>query len=198
MDRRVWMIAGIVLIFGLGFITYQQFTAPPIMNGSVISPTKIAPDFTLDSDHGEIRLSDLRGKLVLLYFGYTYCPDVCPTTMLTLKQAVAESGLDANELQVIFITVDPGRDTAERVGTYARYFNPSFEGLSGSQDQIARVADDYQIHFHYNDSESSTNYTVDHTSYILVIDRQGNQRLIWPHGMEADKIASDLKALVNE
>ncbi len=198
MDRRVWMIAGMVLLLGLGFITFQQVTAPTILNGSPLSPAKIAPDFTLESDRGEIRLSDYRGKLVLLYFGYTYCPDVCPTTMLTLKQAVADSGLSSNDLQVFFITVDPVRDTVERTGSYARYFNPSFDGLSGTQDQIAQVASDYQIHYHYNDSESATNYTVDHTSYILAIDRQGNQRLIWPHGMEADKIASDLKALMGE
>ena len=118
--------------------------------------------------------------------------------MLTLKQALADSGLSAEEYQVLFITVDPARDTAERMGTYARYFNPSFEGLSGSPEEIARVAGDYQIHYHYNDSESATNYTVDHTSYILVIDRLGNQRLIWPHGLETDQIAADLKVLVEE
>lgn len=198
MDRRVWMIAGIILLVGLGFITYQQVSAPPILNGSIITPTKSAPDFTLESDRGPISLSDYRGKLVLLYFGYTYCPDVCPTTMLTLKQAVEVSGLNSDDLQVFFITVDPKRDTAERMGTYAGYFNPSFAGLTGTADQIARVATDYEIHYHYNDSESPTNYTVDHTSYILAIDRLGNQRLIWPHGMEAEQIASDLKALVKE
>lgn len=198
MDRRVWMIAGITLLLGLALIAYQQVTAPPLLNGNPVTPEKPAPEFTLDSDHGSVRLSDFRGKLVLLYFGYTYCPDVCPTTMLTLKQALAASGLSAQDYQVLFITVDPARDTAERMGTYARYFNPAFEGLTGTQEEIARVAGDYQIHYHYNDSESDTNYTVDHTSYILVIDRLGNQRLIWPHGLETDKIAADLKVLVNE
>lgn len=198
MDRRVIIIASVVLLIGLAFITYQQVNAPPIYHGSVYATPKPAVDFTLQSDQGPVRLSDLRGRFVLLYFGYTYCPDVCPTTLANLKKAVEQAGRAAENFQVVFISVDPRRDTPARMGEYVRYFNPEFIGITGTQEEISGVTANFGIHYHLNDSESETSYTVDHTSVVIVIDPQGNQRLVWPHAATAQDMATDMKALVKQ
>lgn len=198
MDRRVFIIAGVVLLLGLGFIGYQQLTAPPVYYGVYFDPPTSVPDFTLLSDHGEISLSDFRGQYVMLYFGYTFCPDVCPATLSTLKNAFEKAGSAGEQFQVIFISVDPRRDTPERLGEYSRYFNPSFIGATGSLDDIIRITDEYGIHFHYNDAESQEYYTVDHTSVVLLIDRAGNEQMLWPHEATAKDIASDMKNLVRQ
>lgn len=196
MDRRVIAIAGAVLLIGLAFITYQQVSAPPVYHGSVYAEPKPATDFTLQSDQGPVRLSDLRGQLVLLYFGYTYCPDVCPTTLGNLKKAFQQAGKAADNFQVVFISVDPRRDTPARLGEYARFFNPEFIGVTGSEEDISTITADFGIHYHLNDSESDTSYTVDHTSVVIVIDPQGNQLLVWPHDITPKDMAIDMKNLV--
>jgi protein SCO1/2 len=195
MDRRILLIAILVFALGLSWIGYRQLSAPPIYHGTFFDPAQPAADFTLQSDRGPLSLRDFRGKYVMIYFGYTFCPDVCPTTLSTVKQALEKAGKAGEKFQFIFISVDPRRDTPQRLGEYARYFNPSFIGVTGSEAEIAKTAADFFIHYYLNDSESSENYTVDHTSVVQVVDPEGNLVLIWPHDAIAKDMAADIKSL---
>jgi protein SCO1/2 len=124
------------------------------------------------------------GKIVLLYFGYTYCPDVCPLTLGKLAQTVQGLGASAQNIQVIFISVDPERDTLQKLGQYARGFDPGFIGVTGTPQAIASVAHNYGIFYQKTDIQSPTNYLITHTSVVSVIDRQGRWRLLWPEELE--------------
>jgi protein SCO1/2 len=176
-------------------IAYYQFAAPAGLHGSSIEPPQPVADFTLQSADGPVSLSDFRGKFVLLYFGYTYCPDVCPATLSTLDKALARAGDVADKFQVVFISVDPNRDNPKRLAEYARFFNPAFIGITGSREEIDRVTQTFGIYYRLNDDKSKEDYTVDHTSRIIVIDPEGNMRLLWSHEVSDIDIAADLKTL---
>jgi protein SCO1/2 len=191
-------LLGILLVAGLGFGIYQAFFAAPSFNGMVIDPPEPAPEFTLDSDHGPVKLADFQGRYILLYFGYSYCPDVCPSTLSDMKRVVNAVDPESALLQGIYVSVDPRRDTPGRMGEFSRFYHPSFIGLSGSMEVISQTASAYDIVFRYNDAESTTNYTVDHTSRITVIDPQGRVRLHWEHGTTSDEMISDLRQLMRE
>lgn len=131
-------------------------------------------EFTLQSLSGPVSLKDFRGKVTLLYFGYTMCPDVCPTNLSMLSNALMQ--LDDNELsqvQGIFISVDPQRDTMERLSEYTHYFHPSLIGLSSTPEIIKELADRYGVAFQKVVQDSATNYVVDHSSETYVVDQQG-------------------------
>lgn len=160
------------------------------------SPTQ-ATDFTLTSQTGEpVSLSDLRGKLVLLYFGYTFCPDVCPTTLSTLNQALELMGKKADDVQVVMVSVDPERDTPEVLANYLSNFNPSFMGLTGTHDQIASAATGLGVFFEKHEGSAATGYLVDHTASVMALDQQGRLRLVIPFETSAEDIASDLTQLL--
>lgn len=160
------------------------------------SPTQ-ATDFTLTSQTGEpVSLSDLRGKLVLLYFGYTFCPDVCPTTLSTLNQALELMGKKADDVQVVMVSVDPERDTPEVLANYLSNFNPSFMGLTGTHDQIASAATGLGVFFEKHEGSAETGYLVDHTASVMALDQQGRLRLVIPFETSAEDIASDLTQLL--
>ena len=132
--RNLWFILflGVLLAAMAGY----EFLLPKKLHGEVIKPPKPMPDFTLQSTKGPVSLSSFRGKLVILYFGYTSCPDLCPTTLAMLHQAVEALGNKAQEVQVIFISVDWKRDTPEVLEKYIAHFNSNFIGLSGTEAQI--------------------------------------------------------------
>ncbi len=192
------LLLGVLLIVALVFGVYQAFFAAPSFNGTVIDPPRAAPDFILDSDHGPVKLADFQGKFVLLYFGYSYCPDVCPTTLSDMKRVVSRLDPQAERVQGIYISVDPRRDTPIRMGEFSRFYHPSFIGLSGTPEAISQTASAYGIIYRYNDDESTSNYTVDHTSRITVIDPQGRIRLYWEHGTTSDQMIDDLRQLLKE
>lgn len=134
-------------------------------------------DFTLtDQNNIPISLSDFRGKVVLLSFGYTHCPDICPTTMFTMQKLVKMLGSDADKVQVLFITLDPERDTPERLAAYMDYFNPGFLGLTGSLDGIRKVAKQYGTRFEKEAVDEKGDYSIAHTGLIYLIDQQGRIR----------------------
>jgi protein SCO1/2 len=192
------LLLGILLIVGLVFGIYQAFFAAPSFNGTVIDPPVAAPEFSLDSDQGPVKLTDFQGKFVLLYFGYSYCPDVCPSTLSDMKRVVTRLDPQADRVQGIYISVDPRRDTPGRMGEFSRFYHPSFIGLSGTMEAISQTAAAYGIIYRYNDAESASNYTVDHTSRITVIDPQGRTRLYWEHGTTSDQMIDDLRHLLQE
>jgi protein SCO1/2 len=195
-QKRI-ILAGFLLILGIVavYLAYSTKTLPPF-RGVLIDPPYSIGDFTLQSDQGDIHLSDFQGKVVLLYFGYTYCPDVCPATMADLSQVMEDLGKDSSKVQVIFISVDPDRDTPEELGIYARYFYPDFIGATSTADNIADVAYKFGVYYEIIPAASGENYTIDHTATVWVIDQSGGLYLEWPYGTPSSDMASDLKRLL--
>lgn len=198
MVRRIllWGL-GVVLILGIAWVGYQRFR-PHAFHGMVLQSPQPAPDFTLTTEGGrKVSLRDFRGKIVLLYFGYTFCPDVCPTTMRELARAMKILGpKKAKRVQVIMISVDPERDTPDHVAEYARTFNPDFIGLTGTLDEITQVATMYGIYFKKHEGTAATGYLVDHTATVTVINQKGYIKLIFPFGTSAEEMADDLNYML--
>lgn len=163
----------------------------------VFSPPRLAPEFSLaGSDGAELKLSRYRGKVVLLGFGFTHCPQVCPTTLALLAQARKKLGTAGNEMQVVYITVDPERDNAERMRQYLSSFDPTFVGGTGTPNQLSAVRKNFGIVA--NKVASAGGYSVDHSSSIYIIDRDGNLRAMMPYGRNADDFAHDVKILLDK
>lgn len=189
----VTAIVGALLFVVVGFFLLRPYQ----YHGLLLESPKPAADFTLVGAGGkEVKLSDYRGKLVVLYYGYTFCPDVCPTTLAEVTKAVQALGKKAADVQVIMVTVDPERDTPERMAEYMAFFNPSFVGLSGAPDQIAEAATPFGIYYQKNEGTPASGYLVDHTATVNVLDREGRMRLVWPFGTEGDAMAADLKQML--
>ena len=168
------------------------------IHGTAFDPNTPAPNFTLEeAGSKQVQLSDYRGKVVLLYFGYTYCPDICPTTLATLARARDSLGAEASKVQVIMVTVDPQRDTADRLTSYVKKFDPSFIGLTGTLAQIQPIASSYGIYFQAEAPSGSGGYTVDHTAAVTMIDPQGNRRLLESYGTTSDQFAADIRSILH-
>jgi protein SCO1/2 len=194
-QRKLLSFLIAALIIGAGVYVYFTFT--PAMFGALIEPPVSRPNFTLASNQGPVSLSAFRGKLVVLYFGYTACPDVCPTSLANLRQAMdLLNSQQAGQVQVIFISVDWKRDTPEKLASYAHAFHPSFIGLTGSRGEIDSVTRDFGIYFLLNEPDETGYYSVEHTASTAVLDRQGNLVLQWPYGLQPSELASDLKVLL--
>ncbi|HID81186.1 MAG TPA: SCO family protein [Chromatiales bacterium] len=130
--------------------------------------------FTLESATGNVSLSDFQGKVVILYFGYTSCPDICPTSLITLASAIKLlDDEDKKHVQPVMISLDPERDSPEKLKQYVSHFYPNMIGLTGSQEDIRRIAKNYRINFRKKSTESSINYLVDHSSVYFIIGRDG-------------------------
>jgi protein SCO1/2 len=154
-------------------------------------------DFTLVDHTGRTRtLADFRGKAVVMFFGYTHCPDVCPTTMAELKMVKEQLGQDGGRVQVLFVTVDPERDTQQVLAQYVPAFDPGFIGLRGDSAATAKVAKEFKVFYQKVPGSRPDNYSVDHTAGSYVFDPQGRLRLFVRHGNAAD-LASDLRALLH-
>lgn len=156
-----------------------------------------ARDFALNDQDGKQRtLADFKGKAVVVFFGYTHCPDVCPTTLAEMAAAMKELGPDADRVQVIFITLDPERDKPELLKSYVPSFDPRFIALSGDQEATARVAKEFKVFYQKVPGKSADSYTMDHTAASYVFDPQGRVRLFVRHGQGPEPIVHDLKALL--
>jgi protein SCO1/2 len=156
-------------------------------------------DFGLIDHTGKPRtLADFRGKVVVTFFGFTQCPDVCPSTMLSLAEAVKFLGEDAKQVQVLFITVDPERDTKELLAQYVPAFNPDFLGLWGTPQAISETAKNFRVFYQKQTSDNSSAYTVDHTTGLYAFDPKGRLRLYIRHDEKPSTIAADLKLLIKE
>jgi protein SCO1/2 len=177
---KQFVIFVVLLILSLSAASDDTSRKDEILS-SVIEPT--GGDFVLYSDQGKFSLSELRGKVVLLYFGYTQCPDVCPTSLSILAQALNELNEDElNSVQAVFISVDPKRDTFERLHEYASYFHPNLIGVTGSEREIAEVAKRYGAQYEEVTLEgSSFGYAVNHTAETYLITPEGELRYMFPH-----------------
>ena len=155
-------------------------------------------DFRLvDQDGKERTLADFRGKVVVVAFGFTQCPDICPTTLANLASTMKQLGPDASQVQVLFITVDPKRDTPELLRQYVGAFSPAFIGLTGDPAAVAKVAKDYNMYVAERPGKAPGEYTVDHATQMYAFDRQGRVRLVIAHGTPTAAMASDLRILLN-
>jgi len=166
-------------------------------NNVDITGASYARDFRLTDFNGRPRtLADFRGKVVVIFFGYTQCPDVCPTTMTDMAEVKRRLGPDGDRVQVIFVTLDPDRDTAEVLSQYVPGFDPSFLGLRGSREETAAIAKDFKVFYQKVPGKTETSYTMDHTAGSYVFDTQGRVRLFLRHAGAVDPIVADLRKLL--
>lgn len=169
----------------------------PSFKNTDVTGADYGKDFTLIDHNGKMRtLADFRGKVVVVFFGYTRCPDVCPTTLAELKVVKEQLGEDGGRLQVVFITVDPERDTREVLANYVPAFDPSFLGLYGDAAATARVAKEFKVFYRKAPGKTPDSYTMDHTAGSYVFDRRGRLRLFIRHG-NVPNLVADLKTLLN-
>ena len=169
----------------------------PTFRASDVTGSSFGREFSLQDPSGRTRtLEDFRGKAVVVFFGYTQCPDVCPTTLATLAQAMKELGPDADRVQVLFITVDPERDTADLLAKYVPSFDPRFLGLRGDADATARTAKEFKIIYEKVPGPTPGSYTMDHSAGSYVFDPKGRLRLFVSNGQGPDVFAHDLRELL--
>ena len=186
-------IGGALVLEGCG----QQ--PPSFSNLDITGNTQFGKDFSLPDTNGKTRtLADFQGKAVVLFFGYTHCPDVCPTTMAELSQALQQLGPDAaKRVQVLFVTVDPERDTPELMAQYVPAFNPTFVGLRpANQEQLTKVTKDFRVYYAKVPGKTPDSYTMDHTAASYVFDTDGKLRLFARDGQGASPWVHDLKLLL--
>jgi len=203
-----WRSAAALLLLALALASRSRDLVPDLvpfawaeqaeaLRAGVFSPARQAPDFTLHgSDGGEFELSRHRGKVVILVFGFTTCPDVCPTTLKTLAEAQRKLGTQADQLQVVYITVDPQRDDAARLRSYLGFFDPGFIGGTGSDAQLSAVRQAYGILA--TRVTSGDSYRFSHSSFTYLIDRAGQLRALMPYGQGSDDYVHDVGILLNE
>jgi protein SCO1/2 len=188
--RRVILLAAAVLVAALLGVLAARLVAPPAEGPTLPR----GGDFTLNSADGPVALERLRGKVVLLYFGYASCPDVCPTSLaLTTAALKTLAPAELERVQVLFISVDPGRDTPEKLKQYAGYFHPNIAGVTGRPETIAAVAARYGASYRMTPVESAAGYVVDHSSVTSVIAPDGRLVEQLPHGTTPPEIVDAIR-----
>jgi protein SCO1/2 len=161
----------------------RRADAARLMNELMSGKAAVGTPFTLTNQHGKrVSLADFRGKIVLLYFGFTFCPDVCPTDLLAIAQTVRSLGKAGDQVQPLFVTLDPARDTREVLRGYVAAFHPRLVALTGSEEEIRRVATAYKVFFEKVTPPNSKTYFIDHMAFTFLLDRNGNYVLFFPPG----------------
>jgi protein SCO1/2 len=201
MDKKKLWMGGLIAIVVFGIAGADMFLQAYKFRGSVIDPPIAASNFTLKDQNGQtFQLSDQRSKIVLMFFGYTNCPDICPTTLLQFKQARAQLGNQADRVRFVFVTVDPERDTAEKMKTYLGAIDPAIIGLVGSQAELEQVWKAYGVYRQKLPGQSPNDYAdlIEHSGRVYLIDTQGNLRLTYPFGLTPDDVAQDVRYLLKQ
>lgn len=207
--RRLGLIAIIVMLIlllmalGLPRLTGgddENSGATNLERKQVMDPPKELANFTLTNQDGQpLSLSDLQGKPVLLFFGFTHCPDVCPTTMAEFRQIKRDLGDQGGDLAYVFVSVDGTRDTPEVLKPYLAQFDPAFIGLTGTEDKVRQIGGDYFVFFNHSPVEgtpSAAGYSVDHTSFTYLIDAEGKLRFIYPFQAPREMIVGDIQGIL--
>jgi protein SCO1/2 len=187
-----------VLAFLLSLSACDQAQKPKVsFNNTDVTGLEYAKGFALTDQNGQRRtLEEFRGKLVFVFFGFTHCPDVCPTTLAEMAGIMKALGPESERLQVVFITLDPERDTPELLASFVPAFHPSFLGLTGDQATIDKVAKDFKVFAQKVPGKDGKSYTIDHTAGSYVFDAQGRIRLFVRHGQPDDALLKDLRQLL--
>ena len=181
----------------LTFLLAACDSGKPRFNNVDVTGASYAREFRLTDFNGKPRsLADFRGKVVLVFFGYTQCPDVCPTTLSDMAEVKKRLGADGDKVQVLFVTLDPDRDTPTVLSQYVPGFDPDFIGLYGTRDETAAVAKEFKVFYQKVPGKTDTSYTLDHTAGSYVFDREGRLRLFLRHAGAVDPIVEDLRKLV--
>ncbi|GLR64307.1 SCO family protein [Marinospirillum insulare] len=196
--NRSLLYLGALLLLSLAFFQIKGGLDQP--NPSATSGKPTGAPFTLTSHQGEVSLSDFEGQLALIYFGYTWCPDICPTSMLFLAKAVNSLPDDlCDQLQPIFISVDPKRDSPERLADYVDFFEAGILGLTGEEDYLAKLAKQYGAFYRYVEIDSAMGYAVDHTSDFYLVNSSGKLLATLPHSISGEELQAVLiQALENQ
>ncbi len=190
--RAFGALAVSIAVIGLGACADK-----PSFRNTDITGAEFAREFALTDHNGQARtLADFKDKAVVVFFGFTQCPDVCPTTLAEMTEALKLLGDDGKRMQVLFITIDPERDTPELLKKYVPAFHPSFLGLTGSAEAIAKVAKEFKVFYQKSPGKTPGSYTMDHTANSYVFDPQGRVRLVVKHGLGAEPLVQDLKQLL--
>lgn len=189
----------VMCVLALGLSACGEKSAPVAFTNTDVTGLAYGKDFSLHDHNGVLRtLADFKGKAVLVFFGFTQCPDVCPTTLLEMANVMKELGPDADKVQVLFVTVDPERDTAELLKQYVPAFDPRFIGLRGDLAETEKTAKEFKVFYQKVPGKTPGSYTIDHTAGSYVFDTQGRIRLFVRHGQGTEPIVHDLKILLAE
>jgi len=188
--RALWLVVLALLVAACG-------PDRPPFHGADLGGAEFGTRLELTDHTGKPRtLGDFRGKVVVVFFGYTQCPDVCPTNMSAMAEAMRLLGNDAEKVQILFVSVDPERDTPALLAQYVPSFHPSFLGLYGNAEQTTAAAKEFRVFFQKQPGSTPTTYTIDHSAGSYVIDSSGKLRLYLKHGESAANVAADLRRLV--
>ena len=175
----------------------RRTDAARLMNDLMSGKVPVGGPFTLTDQRGKrVSLADFRGKVVMLYFGYTFCPDVCPTDLYAIAGMIKLLGADGPKVQPVFVTLDPERDTPTQLGLYVESFNPRFVALSGSETEIRDVATAYKVFFEKVRQPGASYYLIDHTAFTYVIDALGNYAGFFPPGTSGERMAALVRDLL--
>lgn len=198
--NSLWLalvIALAALLLWLAFF-WQPAADDTSLHKSSAATSVQGGDFRLDSPEGPVALSDFKGKVVALYFGYTFCPDVCPTALIAVAQAFSQlSPAELAKTKGLFVSVDPQRDTLDVLKVYVPYFHPAITGLRGSEADIARIAALYGVRYMKQKADRDGQYPVDHSSFTYLIGPDGKLAASLPHGTPAQDIAARIRALLS-
>jgi protein SCO1/2 len=199
MQRRTFLSASGVLLCGAAAALAGCAENKPQFHAVDITGAEYARDFAMPDAEGRLRtLKDFASRAVVVFFGYTQCPDVCPTTLAEVAQAKQLLGADGSRVQAVFVTLDPERDTAEVLKAYMRNFDPGFVALRGTPEQIAALAKDFKVYYKKVEGKTPGSYTMDHSAASFVYDPKGRLRLYTRYGGGAQMLADDLKLLLKE
>jgi protein SCO1 len=193
--KRLLHIVGATLV---ALVVAACGPAAPKFLGSDVTGSRFGHDFRLTDHTGQLRtLADFHDKVVVLFFGYTQCPDACPTTLSELAAALQKLGPDAQRVQVLFVTVDPERDTADLLSHYVPAFNPSFLGLRGDAQATAEVAKEFKVIYQKQPGATPGNYSIDHSAGTFIFDPQGRLRVYVSYGQGPEVFAHDIGELLH-
>ena len=191
-----WLLSLLgAIILGSAILLIEPYK----IKGSEITTVAPAPMFTLESSQGDqYSLKDHQGKFQILFFGYTYCPDICPTTLYKLKTVKEELGNNSDEVEIVFVTVDPKRDTQEKLTNYLHSFDDSFFGLTGDEPALEQVWKDYGVFRQESIADGSKDYLVDHSTRLYLIDKSGNLKVTYFVDVTVSDMVSDIKYLIEK
>jgi protein SCO1 len=193
--RFKWVYLALILLTTL-LVACQQGSSASFI-GTDLTGTQFGKPLSLTDHTGKLRnMNDFKGKVVVLFFGYTHCPDVCPTTMSDLKQTMKLLGDKADEVQVLFVTVDPERDTQEVLAQFVPGFDPRFIGLRGTVEEVAANLSEYKVYAAKVSEPGKSGYTMDHSAGLYVFDKSGAPRIYLGYGEKPANIAHDLQLLL--